>query len=314
MGPPQSELLKDILSFANTDGTSYILIGVAEVNGVATDVVGVNEHLPDADIHQFVNSKTNRRIEFQYFPCEVCGKKIGVIVIPAQKNRPYFVQNNYGSVKKCVVWFRDGSGNAEASQDDIYAMMRERLPQWLIDPLHSLAGGAVISVAQQWREHPHRACEFTGPHQSMSYEAAREFALSRSHTIDDYQDELDSYGSLDWVFKLFKEVAVQCNNVSELARPVLAAYQSLTQAIERLEVCIHAEEEIWDEFLKSAGHPNSPLPREASYNLLVMAELSVRLIDVLDSENLAGDREYEERIAIIGSPLVWRSIGWGEWR
>ena len=62
----KAELLKDILAFANSwrRTTAYILIGVEEVKGGRSNVVGVEKHLDDASLHQFVNGKTQRPVEF----------------------------------------------------------------------------------------------------------------------------------------------------------------------------------------------------------------------------------------------------------
>ena len=51
---PKSELLKDILVFANAwrRATAYILIGVDEVKGGRSKIVGVGTHLDDARLHQ----------------------------------------------------------------------------------------------------------------------------------------------------------------------------------------------------------------------------------------------------------------------
>ena len=64
----KSELLKDILAFANTtrEDTAYILIGVKEVKGKRNQVVGINQSLDDAQIQQFVNSKTQKPVVFSY--------------------------------------------------------------------------------------------------------------------------------------------------------------------------------------------------------------------------------------------------------
>lgn len=88
----KSELLKDILAFANawrrTD--AYILIGVQEVKEAVSVVVGITDHIDDARLQQFVNSKTNRPVEFSYTPTPFRGQQIGVIHIPVQE-RPTFL-------------------------------------------------------------------------------------------------------------------------------------------------------------------------------------------------------------------------------
>ncbi len=74
----KGELLKDILAFTNswkrTD--AYILIGVQEVKGGRSKAIGVTQHLDDARLQQFVNSKTNRPVTFSYkaFTFVVYGK------------------------------------------------------------------------------------------------------------------------------------------------------------------------------------------------------------------------------------------------
>ena len=122
----KSELLKDILAFANTtrDSSAYILIGVDEVQGETSEVVGVERHLEDADLHEFVNSKTQRRVEFSYFPFSVDNCQIGVIEIPVQE-RPIYLKKRFGRVKKDDVYIRDGSSTGVATSAEISAMSAE---------------------------------------------------------------------------------------------------------------------------------------------------------------------------------------------
>ena len=63
----KSELLKDILAMVNTHRyrTAYILVGVEELRGGRSKVVGVDRHWEDASLHQFVNSRTNRLVVSQ---------------------------------------------------------------------------------------------------------------------------------------------------------------------------------------------------------------------------------------------------------
>src|SRR5574341_899308 len=80
----RAELLKDILAFANAwrRDTAFILIGVDEVRGGRSTPLGVARHLKDNDLQQFVNSKTNRPITFQYRVYATEGVQIGVVEIP----------------------------------------------------------------------------------------------------------------------------------------------------------------------------------------------------------------------------------------
>ena len=119
----KSELLKDILAFANAwrRTTAYILIGVDEVKGGRSNIVGVKAHLDDAKLHQFVNSKTQRDIEFSYKPFRTEGVEIGVIEIPIQE-RPVYLKKQFGKVKDNVVYKRDGSSTAIATPDEVARM------------------------------------------------------------------------------------------------------------------------------------------------------------------------------------------------
>ena len=62
----KSELLKDVLAFANAfrRDDAYILLGVEEIPGGRSKVVGVETQPEDANLQQFVNSKTQRPVTF----------------------------------------------------------------------------------------------------------------------------------------------------------------------------------------------------------------------------------------------------------
>ena len=119
----KGELLKDILAFSNAwrRATAYILIGVDEVKGGRSRIVGVKEHLDDAQLHQFVNSKTQRSIEFLYQPFRTEDMEIGVIEIPIQ-TRPIYLKKRFGKLEVNVVYKRDGSSTATATPDEIMQM------------------------------------------------------------------------------------------------------------------------------------------------------------------------------------------------
>lgn len=116
----KSELLKDILAFANawrrTD--AYILIGVQEVQGGRSKILGVAEHLPEASLQQFVNKKTNRPISFSYEAVLAEGKQIGVICV-ANQERPVYLLKDFGKLREREVYIRRGSSTDVASPDEI---------------------------------------------------------------------------------------------------------------------------------------------------------------------------------------------------
>ena len=119
----KAELLKDILAFANSwrRADAYILVGVQEVKGGRSIVKGIDIHLDDARLQQFVNSKTNRPVEFSYTALEFEGKQIALISIPRQE-RPVFLLKDFGLLLKHQVYLRRGSSTAIALPDEIARM------------------------------------------------------------------------------------------------------------------------------------------------------------------------------------------------
>ena len=126
----KGELLKDLLAFANSwrRTTAYILTGVSERKGGNREVTGISEKLDDASLQQFVNSKTQRPLEFSYRLLEHKGRLVGVFEIPVQK-RPVYLKKDYGKVRKGLVYVRRGSSTAIASPDEIAEMGASGLGQ-----------------------------------------------------------------------------------------------------------------------------------------------------------------------------------------
>ena len=119
----KSELLKDVLAFVNAfrRADAYILIGVEEIRGGRSAVVGVRKHLDDAKLQQFVNSKTQFPVTFSYREASHDGLPIGVIHIPVQ-TRPVYATANYGKVTKELVYIRRGSSTGVAKPEEIMRM------------------------------------------------------------------------------------------------------------------------------------------------------------------------------------------------
>ena len=123
----KGELLKDVLAFANSwrRTTAYILIGVDERMGDRSEVVGISEHIDDAKLQQFVNSKTNRPVTFAYRTFSLEGKSIGIIEIPVQE-RPLYLKSDFGKLQKDTVYVRQGSSTAIAKLEEISRMGQSR--------------------------------------------------------------------------------------------------------------------------------------------------------------------------------------------
>ena len=129
----KGELLKDILAFANTrrELPAYILIGVGEVKGGRSNVVGVKTHLDDARLHQFVNSKTQQAVEFSYTPYSHEEVEIGIIEIPVQDGLIHLKQS-YGKLHANVVYIRDGSSTRTSTPAEIIEMTAPKLPELVL--------------------------------------------------------------------------------------------------------------------------------------------------------------------------------------
>lgn len=125
----KSELLKDILGFANAwrRSDAYILIGVEDVRGGRGNVVGIPaaEQLDDHSLQQFVGNLTKPPVRFRYEAFEFEGKQVGVIRVEDQ-HRPVFLKRDYGKLQKNEVYVRRGSSTdpTKPAEPDEIAQMR----------------------------------------------------------------------------------------------------------------------------------------------------------------------------------------------
>jgi len=119
----KSEILKDILAFANAWRAvdAHILIGVGERKAARGVVHGVQDHLDDHSLQQFVNAKTQRPVFFNYKTFEIDGVSCGIIRIPVQE-RPLYLLKGFGKLAAETVYVRRGSSTDEAKPDEIARM------------------------------------------------------------------------------------------------------------------------------------------------------------------------------------------------
>lgn len=131
----KSELLKDLLGFANAwrRSEAYILIGVEEVRGGRSSVVGITatDHLADHSLQQFVNNLTNHPMRFHYEAFGYEGKQVGIFRIELQA-RPIYLKRDYGKLEKEKVYIRRGSStdpSKPASLEEVATMGQTVTPQ-----------------------------------------------------------------------------------------------------------------------------------------------------------------------------------------
>jgi len=119
----QSELLKDILAFINAwrQTDAYILIGIEEARDARSQIRGVDAHLLNRNLQQFVTSKTNRAPVFSYSVMKTEDVEVGVIHIPIQ-DRPVFLTKDFGRLRANTVYIRRGDTTGEASPDEVLRM------------------------------------------------------------------------------------------------------------------------------------------------------------------------------------------------
>jgi hypothetical protein len=122
----KSELLKDILAFANgwKETDAHIIIGIDEKDGRAATVTGVSVHLADNDVQQFVNSKTNKAVTLAVETVPHSGVHLDVIRIAQAQTRPIYCRQGFGKLKEGTVYVRRGSSTAIADPDEVAAMGR----------------------------------------------------------------------------------------------------------------------------------------------------------------------------------------------
>ena len=317
----KSELLKDLLAFANSQRyrTAYILVGVEELKGTRNEVIGVEDHLDDASLHQFVNYKAHRPVEFSYFPFPVGDKEIGVLRIPIQP-RPVYVDKKYGKVDANTVYVRDGSSTRPASPDEIANMGRSQTPkllEWFIRRLRNKAIYAVTVTAQQWFDHPGRQGSQDLRRRPQDFKESKDMILRltehRPLVPEVFSMGIDSYSSLRWVFGAFEELAELCTQVMRTTGPSLIELGGLTRAILEVEERINFEGKVWDEYRIRMKDENDALPNPASHNLLSLARKAVRFVEVLEDEEHYNDPEHNEASRIRGE-VIPQSREWGSWR
>lgn len=218
----KSELLKDILAFANAwrHADAYILIGIDEKQG--NSIVGVSSHFDDASLQQFVSSKTQKPLLFSYETVTYQGKEIDVLMIPLQE-RPLYLKKDFGSLKKDTVYIRRGSSTDIASPTELAEMGKAsiggtRTPTLrleFIEPSTSKSLGTSIQVSSTVVEYDNDSIPNYSSGQGL-------FGAVAFHENENYYRELAAYIRATEFFRPFKlQVVSTTGEVAENVALVL---------------------------------------------------------------------------------------------
>ncbi len=219
----KSELLKDILGFANAfrRTEAFIVIGVEDVRGGRGNVVGlrVEDHLDDHSLQQFVHNLTNQPVRFRYEAFEYDGKQVGIISIDLQI-RPVYLKRDYGKLAREKVYVRRGSSTdptKPASPDEI-AQMRLGVSQHpaellveFADKVRDITLGATASWSTECCEMPEVIPDLPKPRQSGPLWGI-DVPMGRRHNPD-YFRELANY---EFFRRICRPVRLSAKNVGQV--------------------------------------------------------------------------------------------------
>jgi hypothetical protein len=129
------------------------LIGAAERRGCRCNVIGVQAHLDDHALQQFLISLTNQPVLFQYEAVIFEGKQLGVITIRKQR-RPLYLRRDYGRLKKEKVYVRRGTSTDLSRPASIEEIAQMRLDDERPPIVLPLPNSASTNRAERRIEYP----------------------------------------------------------------------------------------------------------------------------------------------------------------
>jgi hypothetical protein len=133
--PKKSDVLKDISAMANhpSDEPKYILIGVIEKVGVASDFNQINEPTDQAKYQQYLDANIEPSIKFEYRSFKYEGNKLAAFIIKDNNQRPYLFKKNLIYQNKPIQdykigdgFIRAGTSSRKLSRDDFELIYKKR--------------------------------------------------------------------------------------------------------------------------------------------------------------------------------------------
>lgn len=132
----KNEILKDISAMANhpSDQDKFIVIGVIELNGVASEFRDVDHLVDEANYQQFVHSNIEPKINFEYRKFSHKGHQLAFFRIFNNVERPYLFKRDLGSpassdrmdYKAGDGFIRIGTSTKKLTRDDLERIYSHR--------------------------------------------------------------------------------------------------------------------------------------------------------------------------------------------
>ena len=128
-GKDNEALIKDIMSMANanSNATKYIILGVKDdING-EREIIGLDEISDQAILENIIQENVESIIKFKYYKYLYKSKKLGIIEIYDNNNKPYMMKKDYKNLKKGDSWIRKGSRQSRVVKEDINEMLKNKM-------------------------------------------------------------------------------------------------------------------------------------------------------------------------------------------
>lgn len=117
----KANLLKDVLAMANaTHGDDGYLVFGVDHSLTGNKIIGIeeNDSVDNSRITNYINSKTNKNIEFYYYEYVILDKKIGILTIKPDGYVRYVTETICGT-RDNTVYYRNNDTNAIMSPSEI---------------------------------------------------------------------------------------------------------------------------------------------------------------------------------------------------
>ena len=123
-----TSLIKDVMSMANAlnTETKRIIIGAKHKPGEEKEICGLEILSDQATFENIVQENIEPNISFNYYPYKYKNKKLGIIEIFDNYDKPYMMKKDYGKLKKGDMWIRKGSRQSKVTREDLDRMFEIR--------------------------------------------------------------------------------------------------------------------------------------------------------------------------------------------